>query len=435
MHPSAPLPPTARLRGGLRLAAEAFDHLASRVQEFHRAISDLPFTALRRAPVARAGSAPVGRVHDAITDGVYRQVRGAARIAFALADAGLRRLEREGRRGMPAALAPPPPAAALRASREITRDVVVSAISGLVGDHMAARRNPLAIRMAVHRDGVRVGTAPGALAAAFPDATPRIAVFVHGLCSSEHAWSMFRQPQDPQTEPYGPRLARDLGFTPVYLRYNSGLHISLNGRSCARLLAGLHAHWPVPVREIVLIGHSMGGLVARSAAEVAASRGGAWVGALSQLVCLGSPHLGAPLEKAVHVGTYLMRRVSLARPWARLLDSRSLGIKDLRWGYTQDREWKGRDPDAFWTRDRLASAPVPGVRYRFLGTCLTRDPAHPVTRLIGDGLVRLPSSLALDVAGADGAMGAAVDHMRLLNHPEVYAQLRRWLQTPAGPSP
>lgn len=408
------------------LAAEAFDHLTSRVHEFHRAISDLPFRALRLAPVARTGSKPVGVIHDTITDGVYGHVRVVARVVFSLADAGLRRIE-----SLPPDALPAPPSTTTSTptmSRTRTRDALVSAISGLVGDHMAKRRNPLAIRIGVHRDGARVVATRPALAAAFPEATPRIAVFVHGLCSSEHVWEMFQQLGDPRTEPYGPRLARDLGFTPVYLRYNSGLHISLNGRSVARLLERLHAQWPVPVREIVLIGHSMGGLVARSAADVAAARGSAWTGALSQLICLGSPHLGAPLEKAVHVGTHVMKRLSLSRPWARLLDSRSLGIKDLRWGYTQDCEWKGRDPDAFWTRDRLQSAPVPGVRYRFLGTCLTRDPEHPVTRMIGDGLVRLPSSLALDVAGADGAMRAQLDHMRLLNHPEVYAQLHRWLQ-------
>lgn len=412
------------------LVAEAFDHLTLRVHEFHRAISDLPFRVLRLAPMVRAGSATVGRVHDSVTDGIYGQVRGVARIVFALADAGLRRIESHGPLDAISARSSMPGLS--ERSRARTGDVLVSAVSGLVGDHMAMRRNPLAIRIGVHRDGLRVPTTRMGLAAAFADATPRIAVFVHGLCSSEHAWAMFQRPDEPQTEPYGPRLARELGYTPVYLRYNSGLHISLNGRSCARLLERLYAQWPVPVGEIVLIGHSMGGLVARSAAGVAAARGSAWIGVLRQLICLGSPHLGAPLEKAVHLGAHTMRRLSLSRPWARLLDSRSLGIKDLRWGYTQDREWKGRDPDAFWTRDRLQSPPVPGVRYRFLGSTLTRDPSHPVTRVLGDGLVRLPSSLALEVAGAEGAVGGPLDHMRLLNHPEVYARLRCWLEESAA---
>ena len=412
----------SRLRGTLMLAAEAFDHLTTRVHEFHRAISDIPFRALKVVSVTKAGSEPVRVVHDGVTDGVYGTVRGVARALFAGADTALRGLERS---SLLPALAPPTP----RAAR--VQDDLVAAVSGAVGDHMLRRRNPLAIRFGIYRDGQRVDLTTPALRAAFPAAGSRIAVFVHGLCGNENVWEMFRKAEDPETDSYGDRLARELGYTPVYARYNSGLHISVNGRACARALEMLHANWPVPVSEIVMIGHSMGGLVARSAADVGASRGDHWVSQLAQVVCLGSPHLGARLEKVVHIGTHFMKRVPLARPIARLLDSRSLGIKDLRWGYTSHAEWKGRDPDAFWTRDRLQVAPVPGVRYRFLGGCLMGEPDHWISRTIGDGLVHLPSSLALDVAGADSSMHVQIDHLRLLNHPAVYAQLRDWL-APAG---
>jgi triacylglycerol esterase/lipase EstA (alpha/beta hydrolase family) len=58
------------------------------------------------------------------------------------------------------------------------------------------------------------------------------------------------------------------GFTPVYLRYNTGLHISHNGQTLAELLNRLHVLWPAaaeePLKETVLVGHSMGGLVARA---------------------------------------------------------------------------------------------------------------------------------------------------------------------------
>lgn len=410
---------STRSRGALMLVAEAVDHLTARVHEFHRAIADIPFNSLRRVPAVNLGSEAARVVHDTTTDRVYALIRGSARLAFAAADGVLRRVER----GVPAAL--PAPSAEWADTR--TRDDLLGALSGAVGDHMAFQRNPLAIRLGIYRRGQRVHADARGLFAAFPDATPKLALFVHGLCGSENVWDMYRQPDDAQTEPYGPRLARDLGYTPVYLRYNSGLRISRNGHALARLLDQVQAHWPVPLEEIVLIGHSMGGLVARSAADLGCARGASWMASLRQIICLGSPHLGAPLEKAVHVGTHLMHRIPLARPIAKLLDARSLGIKDLRWGYTQHAEWKHRDPDEFWTADRLQSAPVPGVRYRFLGTCLTQSPDHPLTRVIGDGLVRLPSSLAADVAGADSAMRPQLNHLRLLNHPDVYAQLRSWL--------
>lgn len=411
---------STRSRGVLMLVAEAVDHLTARVHEFHRAIADIPFNSLRRVPAVKLGSEAARVVHDTATDRVYALIRGSARLAFSAVDGVLRRVERS---PMPAAL----PAPSDESTDSRRRDDLVGALSGAVGDHMAFQRNPLAIVLGIYRRGQRVRADARGLFAAFPDATPKLALFVHGLCGTENVWDLYRRPDDAQTEPYGPRLARDLGYTPVYLRYNSGLRISRNGRALARLLEQVQTHWPVPLEEIVLIGHSMGGLVARSAADVGCARGDRWMASLRQIICLGTPHLGAPLEKVVHVGTHLMHRIALARPIARLLDARSLGIKDLRWGYTQHAEWKHRDPDAFWTADRLQSAPVPGVRYRFLGTCLTQSPDHLLTRALGDGLVRLPSSLAADVAGADSAMRAQLHHLRLLNHPDVYAQLKAWL--------
>ncbi len=62
-------------------------------------------------------------------------------------------------------------------------------------------------------------------------------------------------------------------MTPVYLRYNTGLPVGRNGADLAWLLDDLVAAWPVPVRSIALVGHSMGGLVVRAAFHAAAHRG------------------------------------------------------------------------------------------------------------------------------------------------------------------
>ncbi len=419
------------MRGSVMLAADLVDHLSARVHEFHRAISDIPFNLLGAIPGLNLGCTPVRLVHDGITDSVYKLLRRGARGLFSVGGTTLRRLEAI------ESLELRPESALTRSSATSTRprlDLASSILSGFVGDRMARRRNPLRVRYGVYQHGQRLRLTRDGLADAFPQATPRIAVFLHGLCGSETVWKLFRDPANADTDGYGVRLARDLGYTPVFIRYNSGLHVSLNGRHCSRTLTALYQNWPMQAEEIVLIGHSMGGLLARSAAEIAASRGANWLSVLRQIICLGTPHLGAPLEQFVHLASQGMHRLPLLAPLARLLDARSLGIKDLRWGYTRDREWKQRDPDELWTDDRLQYAPLPGVHYRFLGTCLASDPQHLLARLLGDGLVRVPSSLASDVAGADTVLRSALHHMQLLNHPDVYARISDWLSLASEPS-
>lgn len=414
----------ANTRGTLMLAAEAFDHLTSRVHEFHRAISDIPFKGVTAAPAVGKAAQPVRTLHDAITDGVYIAIRLTGRALLTGAVGAIRAIERSGLRRT--SLAPSPRTAASTGAQ------LVSVLSGFVGDHMAKTRNPLSVRMGFHREAARLKLERGELWSAFPAATSRLVVFIHGLCCTENMWSFYRQAGDPESVPYGERLYADLGFTSLYLRYNTGLHISLNGRTLSRLLDHLVREWPVQVDELVLIGHSLGGLIGRAAAEAGRRNRARWLYALSQIVCLGSPHLGAPLEKVVHLGTAAMRALPLSRPLARLLDSRSLGIKDLRFGYVADEDWKGRDPDALWENTRHTPPKVPGVRYRFFGCALNDSLDHPLTKAVGDGLVRVPSSMATELADADGVLRLKLHHLRLLNHPDVYAQLRAWLAERRG---
>ena len=178
------------------------------------------------------------------------------------------------------------------------------------------------------------------MAAAFPDARPYIVVFLHGLMETEHAWRLGGE------EPYGARLKRDVEATPVEVRYNTGRHVSENGRSLADELEALIEAWPAEVDRIALVGHSMGGLVARSACHQAAERGDAWVRKVRHVVSLGTPHMGAPLEEAVHVAAAGLTALPETRPFGNFLRRRSAGIRDLRRGSLVDEDWHGRDPDA-----------------------------------------------------------------------------------------
>ncbi len=267
---------------------------------------------------------------------------------------------------------------------------------------------------------------------AFPHATGRLVVLLHGLMGTESAWG------HGGTEPYGPRLERDLGVTAVHLRYNTGRHVSENGRALAGLLDALTDAWPVPVEQVALVGHSMGGLVARSAC----AQGAAWTARVRHTVSLGTPHHGAPFERGAHRAAAALSARPETRPLGALLRRRSAGIRDLRHGSLVDEDWRGRDPEA-QRGAACAEVPLPdGVLHAFVSATITRDPAHPLGRLAGDALVLGPSAAGrsrgraqrLAFADEHGLRLGGIHHMALLNHPAVYAALRGWLATdPPGP--
>src|SRR5215217_796382 len=281
-------------------------------RDMHEGIAGRPFRIL--GPMA----APVRIAHDGISRAVHAGVRTALR---ALPQGGAHAL-------------------ALRAGDEAppvgTRTpgaLVVAALNGVYGNHLATRGNALALDMEVRRHGAPVPITPDGLAAAFPDATSRIVVFVHGLCETDEAWRLLPlRGAGPDRRPYGERLQDELGFTPIPLRYNTGLHISENGRGLARTLEALVLGWPAPVSELGLVGHSMGGLVARSACHFGEAGDHRWTAAVRHVFCLGSPHLGAELEKGANVLAWGLARLPETRGLARVLNARSVGIKDLRYG-------------------------------------------------------------------------------------------------------
>jgi pimeloyl-ACP methyl ester carboxylesterase len=237
-------------------------------------------------------------------------------------------------------------------------------------------------------------------------------------------------------ETYGERLARDLGCTPLYVRYNTGRHISENGRSLSELLERLVADWPVEVRDIALVGHSMGGLVARAACACAVEHEAGWVRHVRHVVSLGTPHLGAPLEQAAHRAAHALQALPETRPFGNFLRRRSAGIRDLNQGSLVDEDWRDRDPDAL----RLAACrEVPlldGAAHHFVTATITRDAAHPVARIVGDVLVLVPSASGesktrrIGFRTEDGHHVGGTHHLALLNHPAVYPKLLEWLSAP-----
>ena len=362
------------------------------------------------------GAALVRPVHEAVTRSVFAGLGlGTRAIGMAAAAA-------VGSRDAPA-LSTTPRGSAL-----------IAAVTGLRGDALEAEGSPLSQPMAVPVDGEPVALDPDSLHEAFPDAGPRLVVFVHGLMTTEFSWALF----GPET--YGERLARDLGCTPVYVRYNTGRHISENGRSLSELMQELVAAWPVEAKQIALVGHSMGGLVARSACCHAAEEGADWGGLVTHSVSLGTPHMGSPLEQAVHVLSAGLARLPETRPFANFLRRRSGGIRDLRQGSLVDEDWRDSDPDAL---RGAACAEIPlleGATHCFVSAAITRSERHPLGRLLGDTLVLVPSASGrsrtrrIPFEDEYGMHLGAATHFTLLNHPAVYERLRDWLAVAPVPA-
>ena len=370
-----------------RLTFEELGGAAGGIGQVHRAIADRAFGA--------AGSGAPRAIHDAIAGGVYAGLRGAAGLTAAVAGAAVA--------GRGRSLSVTPRGAA-----------VLAVLNGLRGDALEREGSDLAEPMCIRVDGRPVAPAD------FPDAGPRVVVFLHGLFETEYAWG---------SDSYGSRLARDVGATPVYVRFNTGRHISENGRSLAELLDELVADWPVPVESIALVGHSLGGLVARSACSV----GGEWTSLVRHTVSLGSPHTGAPLESAVHYAAAALGVVPETRPFAGFLRRRSAGIRDLRSGSLVDEDWRGRDPEALRAAACREVPLLEGAAHHFVAATITSSASHPVGRLVGDWLVLQPSASGrsrtrvIGFRDEDGMHVGGAHHLALLNHPAVYEQLRAWL--------
>jgi hypothetical protein len=389
------------------LAGDAAAGTAGLIRDLHENIAERVWTAVGPAAL------PAKTTHDRVAQTAYSGARGIAR---GIVRAG----------AVAASVARPADAPSIE--RTVLGRAVVGALNGVYGDGFARQGNQLALAMTVRRSGHDVDVAGAGLRDAFPDATPRLAVFVHGLCETDDAWDL----GSDRHLPYGVRLQAELGYTPLYIRYNTGRHISENGRELARLLEAAVAGWPADVEEIIMVGHSMGGLVGRSACHYGA--GSAWGARVRHVFTLGTPHLGAPLEQAAHATSATLARLPETRGIARVLNARSAGIKDLRHGYLVDECWLDQDPDAFL---RNTSREVPFLEtanHYFVCATLSRDAEAPVGRIIGDLLVLRPSAWAH--ANRSERMRFPVEHYHhvgganhfdLLNHPAIYDQIRAWV--------
>ena len=392
------------------------------------------------AQMATQAVSGVARIAEGVTQSVWGtlgvpggardgQTRGLTGQVFQAIE-GVNQLAGKGAQAVLGKLLPLLQTVEAEPEQSFAREAVLAALNGVMGDRLQDGNNPLATQMGLYRVQGQ-SSARLDVKSVGAGATGKILVLVHGLCMNELQWTPAGETAHADT------LAKQLGYTPVYVRYNTGLHTSQNGQALSRLLEQLVSQWPVPVEEITLLTHSMGGLVARSAVHCAQPK---WRAVLKNIIFLGTPHQGAPLEKAGNWVDTILGSTPYSRPFARLGQLRSAGITDLRYGHVVDADWLGHD--RFRSKpDSRHFVPLPeGVACYTVAATLAPKRGPVSDRLLGDGLVPLPSALgqheddsrALKFARGSQFVAYRTNHMQLLYHRDVTAQLLQWLQPPVA---
>jgi hypothetical protein len=402
-------------RGLGDLVGLAIERLTDPVEGMHHAIAD------RGLRLAGSAAAPLGRGYRAFTAGVYGSVRLTGSMLASAVGIG---------------------AAAAGSHRQVPRlwnspggSGIRSIANAVWGDELERRRSPLSITTGLRNGaGEPISANSVSLARAFPQPTTRLAVLLHGLGETERCW--LRETSDDGTVNGLGDLLEASSFTPLLVRYNSGRHVSDSGVDLAALLEEIVECWPVAVEELALVGSSMGGLVVRAAIHAGQAAGHRWAGLARNVVTIGAPHLGAPLEKGAHLMTRGLRLAATTRPLGEFIDSRSAGVKDLRFGAIREEDWNGADTDSL-LGGGFDDMPLPeGVEQHFVAAVVTADPAHPLGLLVGDLMVRVGSGTGRGPRRRIEASNVRVlggrHHFRLLHDRDVHHQVRDWLTASAA---
>ena len=284
-------------------------------------------------------------------------------------------------------------------------------LNGVIGDTLAAKNSSLALEMKL------LGEAQSG----------KICIFVHGMCDSEKAWKL------GGSDSYSSRIQEDFGFEPLYLRYNTGQHISTNGQQLAQLISELFKNAKTPIEEIIFVAHSMGGLIVRSACYYAEKAEELWVHNVDKIFFLGTPHEGNDYEKLGNLTSNILRVIPnpVTIGISMIANMRSAGIKDLRYGYLRDEDWQFHDPNTLWPRSRHPVSLLTDTKHYIILAILTEDLNNRFKQYFGDGVVMTKSAKGLsqeeDFPADHLRIINGMTHLGLLRDSRVYEQIYRWI--------
>ncbi len=392
------------LRGITNIIADATNNITDLVEEMNKRIVHPPFLP----------STPIQHLVTNISNLTFKSIRLTTNLVSG---------------GLDKTLALFNPQLGIDISTE-KKETTLAVLNGVVGDYLQETNNSLEKSMEIRYEGTALSFDSSEIKKTIPKVNGKILLMVHGLCMNDRQWKY-------KNHNHGNQLASELNYTPLYLSYNSGLHISSNGQQLNTILEALSNAWPVPIEGISIIAHSMGGLVSRSAVHYASKEQKKWTKRLKKIVFLGTPHHGAPLEQIGNYIDRLFKLIHYIKPFARLGKMRSAGITDLRFGNLVDEDWK--DQDRFEQRiDDRIFVPLPKkVNCYTIAATIGKEEKELSSILLGDGLVLPKSALGqhkksdkkLYFKPSNSHIAFETNHMGLLNSLQVYDQIKAWFSS------
>lgn len=393
---------SSELQGLTQLITDATIGITDLVEAMHQRVIHPPLLP----------STPIQHLITDIAGATYKNIRWSTRLVGSLTNKALEQLS------------------TLLGQIESTdaREAIRSVLNGVLGDHLEKNENPLKIAMQFRHEAKPIALDPKSIDSTYSNISGKILLMVHGSCMNDILWTQ-------NEHNHGTALAKECDKTPIYLHYNSGRHISTNGQELSTLLAQLLEQWPVAVDELVIVAHSMGGLVSRSAIHYGQQSQQAWVRHLKKIIFLGTPHHGAPLERAGNFLDVALEAIPYAKPFARLGKIRSAGVTDLRYGNVVDEDWK--DNDRFkMQKDQRQHIPLPETVdcYSIAGIA-NKTTESKISQLKGDNLVSIKSALGqhkdpnknLYFKEENTSIVHETNHSHLLGSLEVYTQIKAWI--------
>jgi pimeloyl-ACP methyl ester carboxylesterase len=392
----------SQIQGASRLITEATIGITDLVEAMHKRIVHPPLLP----------STPIQHLITKIASFTFKNIRGTTRFIGSGTDKALGKLTSV--------------FGDIKTSDE--REAIRSVLNGVIGDYLEKKENPLKITMQFRHQGKGIFLNNKSLEDTYPSINGKILLMVHGSCMNDIQWTR-------KDHNHGTTLAKELRTTPIHLHYNSGRHISTNGQDFNSLLEELINHWPVPVEELVIIAHSMGGLVSRSAIYYGEQQKKKWTEHLKKIIFLGTPHHGAPMEKAGNYLDVILEAVPYSKPFARLGKIRSAGVTDLRYGNLLDEDWDDSDRFKMQTDQRQYIALPKSIKCYAIAGNASKEDASLSSKFLGDNMVTVKSALGqhknpercLDFKKENTWVAYKNTHVDLLSSPKIYDKIKSWM--------